>query len=225
MMGASLDTDRPLRLAAAQAGVRDARVLDAIDVVDRREFVPAAVVELAGEDAPIGIGHGQTTSQPSLVGRILEDLDLRPGSRVLEVGTGTGYEATLAGVLVAPGGHVVTIERDARLARHARRCIAAATSTPQLRDRGIDVRVRAGDGMLGAPDDAPFAAIIVAAACTRVPADLLDQLADLGRLIVPVQSDDGTQLLRFDRHGDHVVAAGSLGEVRYVPLLPGTVGD
>ena len=212
-----------LAAAARAAGVHARRVLDALDVVDRAEFLPVHARARAHEDEPIYLGFGQTTTQPSLVARILEDVHLHPGSRVLEVGTGTGYEAMLAGVLAAPGGHVVTIERDPRLAARARECIDRSRVMPELVDRGISIDVRHGDGRLGAPDQAPFDAIIVAATSDTVPGPLLDQLADLGRLVAPIDTGLGTELLHFDRHGDSIVPAGSLGFVRYVPLLSGVI--
>lgn len=213
-----------LRQAAFRGGIRDARVLAALDRVDRMAFVPAyaRARARADHDAPIEIGHGQTTSQPSLIARILADLHVLPGARVLEVGTGLGYEAMLAGVLAAPRGSVVTIERDPMLALDARERIEELCSEPGFEH--VDIEVRLGDGALGAPDRAPFDAIIVAATAATVPPALLEQLADLGRLIIPIATPHGTELLRFDRHGERIVEAGTLGLVRYVPLLPGIAG-
>lgn len=219
-MATPTHTPAPLRLAAQRGGVRDQRVLRALERIDRLHFVPAQARAQVDHDTPIHVGHGQTTSQPSLIARILEDLSLRPGMRVLEVGTGTGYEAALAGALVAPGGSVVTIERDPDLAERAKRCVRAALADANIGDARVDVRH--GDGMLGARDGGPFAAIVVAAATDAVPLALTEQLADLGRLIVPVNTPHGTELLRFDRHGMRIVPAGTLGLVRYVPLVPGT---
>ncbi len=214
-----------LRRAAIRGGIRDARVLAALDRVDRAAFVPAHARARArvDHDAPIEIGHGQTTSQPSLIARILDDLHVLPGTRLLEVGTGLGYEAMLAGVLAAPHGSVVTIERDPMLALDARERIEQMCAEPGFEQ--VDIEVRIGDGALGAPDLAPFDAIIVAATATTVPPALEAQLADLGRLIIPIDTQHGTELLRFDRHGDRIVAAGTLGLVRYVPLVPGVAGE
>lgn len=217
------DIQETLREAARTAGVRDPRVLDAVERVPRRWFVPAPARERAHVDAPIPIGHGQTTSQPSLVARIVEELRIAPGSTVLEVGTGFGYEAALATMLASPGGLVVTIERDARLATEAHdRLLRLGELLP---DTPWDVQVRVGDGSLGAPDHAPFDAIVVAAACDAVPQALLDQLADGGVLVAPVERDDGEHLLRYERDGGHVGITGDLGYVRYVPLLPGVTGE
>jgi protein-L-isoaspartate(D-aspartate) O-methyltransferase len=212
-----------LRDAAQNAGVVDRRVLEVIEHVPRAWFVPESEVDQTLADAPIPIGHDQTTSQPSLVARILEDLRIAPGSHVLEVGTGLGYEAALATVLASPGGEVTTIERDARLAADAAERLRRLGEL--LPDTPWDVQVRVGDGALGAPDLAPFDAIIVAATCAEVPPALLEQLADGGRLIAPVGTPDDTRLLRFERHGDDIRQVADLGWVRYVPLVAGTTGE
>lgn len=212
-----------LRQAAIRGGIRDGRVLGALERVDRGAFLPGRARARADHDGPIEIGRGQTTSQPSLIARILDDLHVLPGARVLEVGTGLGYEAMLAGVLAAPRGSVVTIERDPMLALEARERIEDMCARPGFEQ--VDIEVRVGDGALGAPDRAPYDAIIVAATASSVPPALEAQLADLGRLIIPVDTEHGTELLRFDRHGDRIVAAGTLGLVRYVPLVPGIADE
>jgi protein-L-isoaspartate(D-aspartate) O-methyltransferase len=214
------DPQLSLVRAARASGVRDARVLAALERVPRELFVPAHERARVGRDQPLRIGHGQTTSQPSLVARIREDLDLRPGARVLEVGTGFGYEAALAAVLVAPGGMVVTIERDADLAAEARQRLARLDE--RLGRGGVDVRVLHADGSLGHLELAPFDAIIVAATARTVPHALTAQLADGGRMIIPLEDGALERLVRIERHGDTITATRSLGEVRYVPLRPGT---
>ncbi len=206
-----------------RAGIRDARVLAAVDRVDHSAFVPAHARARVEEDAPLDIGHGQTTSQPSLVARILEDLHILPGARVLEVGTGLGYEAMLAGVLASPRGSVVSIERDPMLALEARERIEEHCARPGFEH--VDIEVRVGDGSFGASDRGPFDAIIVAATASDVPPALEAQLADLGRIVIPIRGPRGTELLRFDRHDTRIVPAGTLGLVRYVPLVPGVVSD
>lgn len=216
MRGAT--TDPPFVAEARRAGVTSERVLAALAIVPRDWFTlddPEARL-----DRPVAIGHGQTTSQPSLVARILHELRIEPGMSVLEIGTGLGYEAALAALLAAPGGSVVTVERDARLADEARRRLRRLRDLPT--DMPLDVDVRTADGMLGCSEQAPFDAIVVAAATDQVPAALFDQLADGGRMIVPLVRGDETRLLRWDRDGERVHQAADLGAVRYVPLVPGT---
>lgn len=222
---ATIARPHALRQAAVRGGIRDGRVLSALERVDRATFLPAHARARArvDHDTPIEIGHGQTTSQPSLIARILDDLHVLPGTRLLEVGTGLGYEAMLAGVLAAPRGSVVSIERDPMLALGARDRIEETCARPGFEH--VDIEVRVGDGSLGAPDRAPFDAIIVAATALAVPPALEEQLADLGRLIIPIETPHGSELLRFDRHGARIVPAGTLGLVRYVPLVDGVVGE
>jgi protein-L-isoaspartate(D-aspartate) O-methyltransferase len=217
------DPQDELHRAALDIGVTSQRVLDTVRLVPRSWFVPDEETDAAGADQPIPIGHGQTTSQPSLVAKILEDLRIAPGSAVLEIGTGLGYEAALATVLAAPGGNVVTIERDGRLAAQAHERLQRLGEL--LPGIPWDVQVRVGDGALGAPEFGPFDAIIVAATCDEVPGALFEQLADGGRLIAPVGHRDTTRLLRYERDGDDIVEAADLGWVRYVPLVAGVTGE
>lgn len=218
-----LQSQIALRRAALDAGVREHRVLDAVELVPRTWFVPAQARGRAHEDAPIDIGHEQTTSQPSLVARIMEQLRIEPGSSVLEVGTGFGYEAAIATVLASPGGNVVTVERDARLAAEAHERLARLDEL--MGGTPWDAQVLVGDGAHGAPDQAPYDAIVVAATCGEVPPALFEQLADGGRLVAPVEGDAGTQLLLFERVGDEVELSAELGWVRYVPLVAGVTGE
>ena len=149
-------------------------MLEAMGRVPRELFVPEQERRRAYADAALPIGHGQTISQPYMVARIAEALTLRPGERVLDVGTGSGYQAA---VLAELGANVVTIERIPELAEQARESLAAA---------GYDVDVRVGDGTLGIPELAPFDAIAVAAAAPAFPETLYEQLRPRGRLVVPV---------------------------------------
>lgn len=159
----------------AARGVRDQRVLDAMRKVPRHLFVPPAMQHYAHMDSPLLIGHEQTISQPYIVAFMTEALALKPGDRVLEVGTGSGYQAAVLSVLVR---EVYSIEIVEPLATDA---------TERLRRLGYaNVRVRTGDGYRGWPDAAPFNAIIVTAAPDHIPQPLLDQLAPGGRLLVPV---------------------------------------
>jgi protein-L-isoaspartate(D-aspartate) O-methyltransferase len=211
-----------LRRSAEDLGVTSRRVLDVVELVPRAWFVLDDARRIAQVDAPIPIGHGQTTSQPSLVAKILEELHIAPGTSVLEVGTGLGYEAALATVLAAPGGTVVTIERDARLAAEARERLARLGEL--LGGVPWDVQVLAADGALGAPDQAPYDAIVVAATCDEVPPALFEQLADGGRLIAPVDRTHGTRLLLYERQGESIEQTEDLGWVSYVPLRAGVTG-
>jgi protein-L-isoaspartate(D-aspartate) O-methyltransferase len=198
------------RLAAevARNGVRDPRALAAIAAVPRERFVDAADVERAYEDRPLSIGAGQTISQPTMVARTTELAQLGPGARVLEIGTGSGYQAA---VMAATGARVLSVERIPSLAARARAALDAAGF------EGVEVRV--GDGTLGAPDAAPFDAIVVTAGAPAVPPALVAQLAPGGRLVIPV-GDRALQHLRVVvRQAD-----GSLREERhdacvYVPLI------
>ncbi|HSB60975.1 MAG TPA: protein-L-isoaspartate(D-aspartate) O-methyltransferase [Vicinamibacteria bacterium] len=156
--------------------VRDARTLAAMRKVPRHLFVPAASVREAYEDHPLPIGHGQTISQPYIVAFMTEALGLEGGETVLEVGTGSGYQAA---VLAEIAARVYTIEIVAPLAEEA---------AERLRRLGYaNVQVRAGDGYLGWPEAAPFDAVIVTAAAPRIPEPLKAQLRDGGRLILPVR--------------------------------------
>ncbi len=156
-------------------GVRDPRVLAAMEKVPRHRFVLVDDEHIAYADSPIAIGHGQTISQPYIVAYMTEALKLPPDARVLEIGTGSGYQAAVLADLVA---EVYSIEIVAPLAARAARV---------LRELGYDnVHVREGDGYAGWPDEAPFDAIIVTAAPDHVPEALVDQLTVGGRLAIPV---------------------------------------
>ncbi|MFN8621997.1 MAG: protein-L-isoaspartate(D-aspartate) O-methyltransferase [Chloroflexota bacterium] len=195
-------------------GIRDAAVLAAMASVPRERFVPPALRRDAYDDGALAIGHGQTISQPWIVARMTEALQLRawsaahPGRppRVLDVGTGSGYQAA---VLAAMGASVVSIERDAELSRRA-----AAT----LGGLGVRLELVVGDGSLGHPPRAPYAAIVVAAAAPDVPRPLVEQLEDGGRLVLPIGPRSRQELTVVTREGDHVVRR-ELDPAVFVPLL------
>ncbi|HEU6446030.1 MAG TPA: protein-L-isoaspartate(D-aspartate) O-methyltransferase [Gaiellaceae bacterium] len=159
--------------AARKAGVKDERVLAAIASVPRSEFVPAERVDLANVDTPVPIPHEQVTTQPSLVARMVEALALEGTERVLEVGTGYGWQTALLAELAE---EVFSVERFADLAETARTALAGREN----------VHVLVGDGSLGLPEHAPFDAILVAAAYPEVPEPLSAQLAERGRLVQPL---------------------------------------
>ncbi|MYA32762.1 MAG: protein-L-isoaspartate(D-aspartate) O-methyltransferase [Gemmatimonadales bacterium] len=186
-------------------GVSDLAVLHAFDSVPRHAFVPDVMRARAYEDVPLPIGRGQTISSPTIHALSLEYAEVRPDHRVLEVGTGAGFQTAL---LAALGARVYSIERIASLYE------AAARRLDRL---GVDARLMHGDGSRGWPRHAPFQAIIVGAAAARPPEALFRQLADGGRLIVPV----GTrrqELRRYTRCGDHF-ATETITGARFVPLI------
>ena len=185
-------------------GIYDERVLEAMARVPRELFVPAAARADAYADAALALSHGQTISQPFVVALICQALQLQGGERVLDVGTGSGYQAA---VLAELGATVVSIERIPELAEQARR---------NLEQAGYDVDVRIGDGTLGVPELAPFDAIAVAASAGDLPHALYEQLAPGGRLVVPIEES----LVAVTR-----TSAGPrtryLTAVRFVPLVAG----
>ncbi len=194
-----------------QGGIlHDDRVASAMEAVPRHRFVPEDYEEAAYMDEPLAIGRGQTISAPHMVAMMLEILDLRPGHRLLEVGTGSGYHAALAAVLVSPGGEVITLERIPELAARARGNLLRA---------GVEgVRVVEGDGSKGLPSEAPFDRILVTAAPPSVPPPLVEQLALGGRLVLPVGNPFAQDLLliRKDEMGVHRT---DLGGCAFVPLV------
>ena len=186
-------------------GVSDPLTLAAMRKVRRHEFVPPWLFALAYEDRPLPIGHEQTISQPYIVAFMTEALGLRGGEKVLEVGTGSGYQAA---VLAEIAAQVYTIEIVAPLAERARADLA--------RLGYANVHVRAGDGYLGWPEAAPFDAIIVTAAAPRIPEPLKAQLKDGGRLVIPV-GEEYQSLVVLTRTGSRF-AEQTVLPVRFVPM-------
>jgi protein-L-isoaspartate(D-aspartate) O-methyltransferase len=189
----------------AARDVRDPKTLAAMRKVARHLFVPPAAAAQAYDDHPLPIGHGQTISQPYIVGFMTQALGLKGGETVLEVGTGSGYQAAVLGEIAA---RVHTIEIVAPLAEEADRLLKRLGYT--------NVEVRAGDGYLGWPEAAPFDAIMVTAAAPRVPEPLKQQLKDGGRLIVPL-GDEWQELVVVTRRGDRFEERRVL-PVRFVPM-------
>jgi protein-L-isoaspartate(D-aspartate) O-methyltransferase len=190
-----------------EQGIRDLAVLRAFGETPRHLFVPEALRERAYEDTALPIGRGQTISRPLTHANYLQALSLQGKERVLEVGTGSGYQAALLSQLVA---QVFTVERFAQLADRAREGLAQA---------GVrNVTVLVGDGSLGWRPYAPYDAILVSAAAPSVPQPLLDQLGDGGRLLVPLGGADAQELIRITRRGstfnDERLSAAS-----FVPLV------
>ncbi len=198
-----------VRTHIAARGIRDPAVLAAMRDVPREAFLPPELEEFAYADAPLPIERGQTISQPYIVALMTAAAALRPGDRVLEVGTGSGYAAAILGRIVQ---EVYTVERHEELARVAAERLARLAFS--------NVSVFHGDGTLGWPEHAPYDAIIVAAGGPKVPEALLDQLAPGGRLVIPVGEGRSVQrLLRVTRGADGRLHEEELGDVRFVPLI------
>jgi protein-L-isoaspartate(D-aspartate) O-methyltransferase len=190
-------------------GIRDRHVLGAMQRVPRHAFVPGLMREMAYSDGPLPIGKGQTISQPYIVASMSEALALKPGMKVLEVGTGSGYQAA---VLAEMGLEVYTIEYIDSLAMEAR---------DRLRAMGYqDIRFRCGDGNEGWPEKAPFDGIIVTAAPPELPQGLGDQLAEGGRLVIPVGTFS-QDLWVYRKCADGTLSGDMLYAVRFVPLVRG----
>jgi protein-L-isoaspartate(D-aspartate) O-methyltransferase len=189
-------------------GVQDRRVLAGFRAVPRAGFVPPAAAGHAYLDVPIRIPHGQVTTQPSLIAAMVAALGLTGTERVLEVGTGLGFQTAILAMLAR---QVVSVERFADLAEQARANLAAA---------GLGrVTVVVGDGTLGVPEHAPYHAIVVAAASPRVPAPLIEQLASGGRLVHPVGSGGREQVTAFHKEAGRLIADTQLTPARFVPLI------
>jgi protein-L-isoaspartate(D-aspartate) O-methyltransferase len=190
-----------------QRGVKDSRVLDAVRSVPRERFVPANLAGRAYDDSPLPIGSGQTISQPYIVAYMTEALGVQSTHKVLEIGTGSGYQAAVLGLL---GLDVYTIEIVPALAR------SAAAVLQQLGHR--NVHVRQGDGYAGWPEEAPFDRIMVTAAPDEIPKPLIDQLAAGGRLVIPVGRQGDTQWMTIvDKTGTGLVERRTIA-VQFVPF-------
>lgn len=201
------ERDRMVNTQIASRDVRDVRVLEAMRAVPRHCFVQPEYRYLAYSDGPLPIGNGQTISQPYIVALMSQLLDLKGDEKVLEVGAGSGYQAAILAHLAR---EVHTIERHVDLARYAERI---------LKDLRLEnVHVHTGDGSLGLPEQAPFAAIIVTAAAPSTPKALLEQLEDGGRLVIPVGSRYGQVLERWTRRGSRYDSE-SIIPVAFVPLI------
>ncbi len=202
-----LSRSRTTLLAELANDISDRRVLEAMARVPRERFVPEELRTRAYENRPLPIGHGQTISQPLIVALMTQGLALRGDEKVLEVGTGSGYQAALLSHLAA---QVVSVERVPELATRAGRALAELGYT--------NVRAYAAGETLGWPQEAPYDAIVVTAAAPRVPHELVAQLTPGGRMVVPVGSRDMQELVRMVNSPEGP-APSNLGPCRFVPLL------
>lgn len=199
--------ERMVRNQIEARGIRSPAVLAAMRKVERHRFVPKELMPLAYDDSPLPIGEGQTISQPYIVAFMTEALDLRATDKVLEIGTGSGYQAAVLGELCA---EVYTIEIFESLANR---------SGELLRKLGYsNVHVRHGDGYLGWPVEAPFDAIIVTCSPTAIPQPLQDQLREGGRMIIPVGERPGQELVRVTKKGGKIRQERVLS-VLFVPMI------
>ncbi|ABF41474.1 protein-L-isoaspartate O-methyltransferase [Candidatus Koribacter versatilis Ellin345] len=207
LTGFALDRARMIDTQLRQRGIRDERVLNAMATIPREEFVVARYHPDAYADHPLPIPLGQTISQPYIVARMLEAAQIAPADKVLEVGTGTGYQAALLGALAA---QVFTIERHAELAALARIHLEHLGYT--------NISVITGDGSEGLADQAPFDVILVAAAVPDFPPALFHQLAEGGRMVIPVGSPE-LQALYVVRKQAGRLQRTKLDDCRFVPLI------
>lgn len=208
----SHDEARKIRLIMSlrRSGITDSRVLGALERVPREAFVDPAFIDQAWEDRALPIAQGQTISQPFIVAFMTQALELTDRTKVLEIGTGSGYQAA---ILARVARRVYTIERHKEL---------MATAEARFASIGLhNLHTRVGDGWKGWPEQAPFEAIIVTAAAPHVPQALLDQLADGGRLVIPIgRTSEVQKLVRYRRRGEEILEEPLL-DVRFVPLVPG----
>jgi protein-L-isoaspartate(D-aspartate) O-methyltransferase len=198
--------DQMVREQIERRGVKDQRLLKALREVPRHRFVPEQISHMAYEDCPLAIGDGQTISQPYIVGLMTELLELKGGEKVLEIGTGSGYQAA---VLARLAGYVHSVERLESLAENAARILAEL--------RLSNVMIHLGDGSKGWVTEAPYDGILVTAAAQKVPKPILEQLADDGRLVIPVGSRMNQDLQVWQRKGDQFIHRSVLA-VAFVPL-------
>jgi protein-L-isoaspartate(D-aspartate) O-methyltransferase len=199
--------ERMVHRQIAARGIRDERVLAAMQTIPRHLFVPEHSQDSAYRDGPLAIGRGQTISQPFIVALMTEALELKGHERVLEIGTGSGYQAAILSQLAS---HVYTVERIQELATKAQERFC------RLGYRNISLRV--GDGTLGWPEHAPYEAIIVTAAPPDIPEPLTDQLAEGGRLVAPVGGSWSQLLIRLRKQSGHLHRQ-ELTNVAFVPLI------
>ena len=188
-------------------GISSSEVLRAMSVVPREKFVSSEYIEAAYNDGPLSIGSGQTISQPYMVAMMTEALMLRKNDKVLEIGTGSGYQAA---VLQEIASHIYSVERISSLAENAKKLLGSLGYS--------DIKIKVEDGTLGWPEEAPFDAIIVTSGSPSVPETLMSQLSDGGRMIIPVGSRNHQRIIRIIRSGDNYSKEEMLSCI-FVPLI------
>lgn len=188
-------------------GITDSRILNAFRRVPRERFIPPKHLRDAYADHPLPIGRGQTISQPYIVALMIQELDVQPTDRILDVGSGSGYQTALLAML---GEEIFAVEQFADLSERAQKTLNGLGIT--------NVHFRVGDGSVGLSDEAPFERIICGAAAPKLPAPWIEQLADGGRIVFPVGGRDSQTLLRVEKHGRDIRQTNICG-VRFVPLL------
>jgi protein-L-isoaspartate(D-aspartate) O-methyltransferase len=199
--------EQMVRLQIEARGIRNRQVLEVMRAVPRHRFVPEYLLGSSYRDSPLPIGEGQTISQPYIVALMTELLELQEHDRVLEIGTGSGYQAAILSRLAAS---VISVERFPSLARDAHKILA---------ELGYEnVRIEIGDGSLGWPEGAPYDAIVVTAASPQIPEPLMGQLADGGRLVAPIGPRWTQHLVCVRRAGDDFRSEALIG-VAFVPLI------
>jgi protein-L-isoaspartate(D-aspartate) O-methyltransferase len=206
-------TQEGLARLIARESIRDERIADAFRSVDRADFVPHGLRAHAYRDRPVGIPEDQTTSQPSLIARMIDAARPEVTDRALEVGTGYGFQTALLAALVE---WVTSIERHASLAATARANLAGAGV--------LNAEVVVGDGWSGYSQDAPYNLIVVSAAAAEVPVALVDQLAEEGRLVIPVREPTGDNVYLFSKNDGRLRREGLITPARFVPLVR-SLGD
>lgn len=205
--GREKERDRMVETQIAARGVSDERVLAAMKAIPRHLFVPPSYQGVAYQDSPLPIGKGQTISQPYIVAVMTELLQLAPGDRVLEIGTGSGYQAA---ILARLARQVISIERIPEVADAARGNLARSGVT--------NVRIIVSDGTVGYPEGSPYDGILITAATPSIPPPLIGQLAEGGRLVAPVGGRDLQELVRLTKKEGKTVPE-HFGGVVFVPLL------
>lgn len=191
----------------AEKGIKDERILEAFNMVPRHVFVDTALQDRAYKDTALPIGKDQTISQPYTVARQTELLEVKPGEKVLEIGTGSGYQAA---ILCELGAEVYTIERHKELYEKARSIV---------RELGYSVRFKLGDGTVGWSAYAPYDAIVVTAGAPVVPEDLVDQLSLNGRLVVPVGDEKRQEMIRIIKIRKDEYEEEHYSDFKFVPLI------